>query len=153
MRTVCIIHTFLFLFFYHTISLKQTLGFLHIFQNKPHYFCMIIWMKESNNFQKGKVQPDGVAQILLVFCFLFVFWGFFCQLQPDITCKNVAYKKCVQFHRGVNWFFLIPSSQYTFFISSSIFYFSLSNTYGRMNFQSESCLVIAYSTHFQPMEI
>ena len=45
------------------------------------------------NFQVAKVQPQvllapGVAVVLLVF---------FCQFQPDITYKSVAYKKSMCF--------------------------------------------------------
>ena len=43
---------------------------------------------------------------------------------------------------------VIPLFQYTLFTSHSIFYSAL-NTYGSMDFQSESRLVIAYSTHFR----
>ena len=44
---------------------------------------------------------------------------------------------------------VIPPFQYTLFISLSIFYFSLEYLWS-MDFQSESCLVLAYSIHFQP---
>ena len=40
-------------------------------------------MKKVNNFQKAKVQPQGV----LSFCLMF------CHVQPDIAYKRVAYKK------------------------------------------------------------
>ena len=45
----------------------DTLVHLLIFQNVPHYFCMIKWMKNVNNFQIAKVQPQGVAQDLFGF--------------------------------------------------------------------------------------
>ena len=37
------------------------------------------------------------------------------------------------------------------FLKATPLFTSASNTYDRMNFQSESCLVVAYSTHFQPL--
>ena len=57
---------------------------LRIFQNMSYYFWMITWMKNANNFQIPKVQPQGVAQNLL---------NFFCQFQPGVGYKSVAYKK------------------------------------------------------------
>ena len=106
-------------------------------------------MKEANNFQKVKVQPKGVS-----------FWLFFSQ-------PGVAYKKaCGSIElligfinsRSSHWRYstggvpggaikiaehlqttasVILSFQYTLFIGLSIFT-SASNTYGRMDFQSES---------------
>ena len=40
-------------------------------------------MKNVNNFQIAKVQPRGVAQHFLTFC----------QFQPGVGYKSVAYKK------------------------------------------------------------
>ena len=40
-------------------------------------------MKKANSFQIAKVQPQGVAQLLLNFC----------QFQPGVAYKSVAYKK------------------------------------------------------------
>ena len=34
---------------------------LLIFENMSHYFWMITWMKNVNNFQIAKVRPQGVA--------------------------------------------------------------------------------------------
>ena len=34
---------------------------LLIFQNMSYYFWMIMFMKNVNNFQIAKVQPQGVA--------------------------------------------------------------------------------------------
>ena len=44
---------------------------------------MTTWMKNVNNFQKTKVQSQGVASISLIFC----------QCQTRVTYKSVAYKK------------------------------------------------------------
>ena len=44
---------------------------------------MITWMKKANNFQTAKVQPRGVVSFCL----------FFCQFQPGVAYKSVAYKK------------------------------------------------------------
>ena len=49
-----------------------------------YYFWIITWMKNANNFQIPKVQPQGVAQNLL---------NFFCQFQSGVAYKSVAYKK------------------------------------------------------------
>ena len=40
--------------------------------------------EETNNFQIAKGQPQGFTLLLL---------AFFCQFQPDVTFKSVAYKK------------------------------------------------------------
>ena len=40
-------------------------------------------MKKANNFQIAKVQPQGVASLLLDFC----------QFQPGVAYKSVAYLK------------------------------------------------------------
>ena len=45
----------------------DTLALLLIFKNMPYYFWMITWMKNVNNFQAAKVQPQGVALHLLDF--------------------------------------------------------------------------------------
>ena len=48
-------------------------------------------MKEANNFQIAKVQPQGLPWLLL---------EFFCQFQPGVAYKSVAYeKKRVYFSR------------------------------------------------------
>ena len=47
---------------------------------------MIRWMKNVNNFQIAKVEPQGVPEHLL---------SFFCQFQPGVAYKSVAYKKSV----------------------------------------------------------
>ena len=57
---------------------------LLIFQNIYHYFWMITWIKNVNNFQIAKVQSQGVTQLLL---------NSFFQFQPDVAYKSVAYKK------------------------------------------------------------
>ena len=41
--------------------IKDTLVLLLIFQNTSYHFQMITWMKNVNNFQIAKVQPQGVA--------------------------------------------------------------------------------------------
>ena len=35
--------------------------------NMFHYFWMITWIKNANNFQIVKIQPHGVASICLAF--------------------------------------------------------------------------------------
>ena len=45
---------------------------------------MITWMNNTNSFRLSKVQHQGVAEHLL---------DFFCQFQPGVTYKCVAYKK------------------------------------------------------------
>ena len=67
---------------------------LRIFQNMSYYFWIITWMKNANNFQIPKVQLQGVAQNLL---------NFFCQFQPGVAYKSVAYKKSVYVFK--RWFF------------------------------------------------
>ena len=52
----------------------------------PYYVWMITWMKNVNNFQKAKVQPQGV---LFSICLIF------CQAQPGVAYKSVTYKKRV----------------------------------------------------------
>ena len=43
-------------------------------------------MKKASNFQIVKVKPQGVAYFCLIFC----------QFEPGVVCKCVAYKnKCV----------------------------------------------------------
>ena len=44
-------------------------------------------MNKVNNFQVAKVQPQGDTKLFL---------EFFCQFQPDVACKSVAYKKSVR---------------------------------------------------------
>ena len=39
----------------------DTLVLLLIFQNMPYYIWMITYMKNVNNFQIAKVQPQSVA--------------------------------------------------------------------------------------------
>ena len=52
----------------HITSLKQTpLSFCTFFRISPIIFWMITWMNKVNNFQMEKVQPQGVAQLLLDF--------------------------------------------------------------------------------------
>ena len=66
----------------HITSVKQT----HFFKNIFFYFWMIPWIKKTKNFQITKVQPQGVAELLL---------NFFSQFQSDLAYKSVAYKKSV----------------------------------------------------------
>ena len=59
---------FLFIMINRIISLIQThLFFCLFFQNMSYYFWMITWMKNVNNFQIGKVQPQDVAWPLVYF--------------------------------------------------------------------------------------
>ena len=72
------------LFFIFMFTFTDILLLLLIFQNMYYYFWIITGMKKNvNNFQTTKVQPQGVAQHLLDFC----------QFQPGVTYKSVAYKK------------------------------------------------------------
>ena len=61
------VFSLIFIVINHTSSLKETYLFLAHFQNVSYYFWMITWMKKVNNFQKLKVQPKDVAQLLLDF--------------------------------------------------------------------------------------
>ena len=51
----------------YTFMNTDMLVLLLTFQSKSHYFCMITWTKNVNNFQIAKVQPQGFAQHLLDF--------------------------------------------------------------------------------------
>ena len=53
--------------------------FLHM----PHYFSMIMWMKNVNNLRQQKFSLG----VLLGIC------SMFCQFQHGVTQKSVAYKK------------------------------------------------------------
>ena len=50
---------FIFIFIFIMINRTNTDTLVH--------FWMITWMKNVNNFQIGKVQPQSVAQLLLNF--------------------------------------------------------------------------------------
>ena len=65
-------------------SLRLTLLFFYILQ-KIYYFWMITQIRKANNYQIAKVQPQGVAQRLLIFR----------QFQPGVAYKSVAYIKSV----------------------------------------------------------
>ena len=82
------IFNLIFIVIDHITSFKQTHFLsLYIFQNFSYYFMIITRMKKANNFQITKVQPQGVAQLLLVF---------FCQFQPGVAYKCVAFKRVIQ---------------------------------------------------------
>ena len=63
---------FVIKFFLYNFIKTDSLGFLQI----PHYFWTITWIKEVNNFQKAKVQPNRVR-----FCFFF---------QPGVGYKQAC---------------------------------------------------------------
>ena len=46
---------------------RDTIVRLLIFQYMSHYFWIITWMRNVNNFQIAKVQPESVASHLLEF--------------------------------------------------------------------------------------
>ena len=83
-----------------------------------YYFSLITWLKNLNNFQMSKIQPHGVAYHLLEFC----------QFQPGIACKSVAYKKPViwqgvdiepegskfKSHKFLGWAYLATNLPVTF---------------------------------------
>ena len=46
---------------------RDTIVRLLIFQYMSHYFWIITWMRNVNNFQIAKVQPQSVASHLLDF--------------------------------------------------------------------------------------
>ena len=105
---------------------------------------MITWMKETNNFQKAKVQPKGVR-----FCFFFPAWCYkkacsSIEVLIGFTNSRSSHRGCFikicvlkKFEKFTQSLFnkvtehlrttasVIPSFQYTLFISHSIFYFSL----------------------------
>ena len=58
-------------FLSYNLMKTDSLVFLHI----PHYFWTVTWIKEANNFQKAKVQLNGVR-----FCFF---------SQPGVGYKQV----------------------------------------------------------------
>ena len=60
---------------------------LLIFENMSYYFWIIMWMKNVNNFQIAKDQPQGIAWYYL----------FFFQFQPDVAYKSVVSKESVYF--------------------------------------------------------
>ena len=63
---------------------------------------MITWMKNVNSFQKR-----FNLGVLLSICL------FFCQFQPGVTYKSVAYKKGVYLFSALH-FFLLRFSQFLF---------------------------------------
>ena len=73
-------------------------------------------MKKANNFQRVKVQPQGVAQLLLIF---------FCKFQPGVAYKCVAYiKKCV-LKKILKPFATLNSIETRFTIITKVVFFSL----------------------------
>ena len=54
---------FIFIFIFIVVNRMNvdTLVLLLIFQKITYYFWMIMWMKNVNNFQVAKVEPEGVA--------------------------------------------------------------------------------------------
>ena len=74
-RSVCVVSMWSFFHFhlhFHygwscNLINTDTLVFLLIFKNIPYYFWMMTWMKNVNNFQTAKVQPQSVALHLLDF--------------------------------------------------------------------------------------
>ena len=70
--------------------------FLLIFQNMPYVFWMITWMKNVNNFQIAKVQPQGVAQHLLEYQPGLAYLVKVLLIKP----KSIAYKKSVYVNRS-----------------------------------------------------
>ena len=63
----------------------DTLVLLLTFSNMSYYFWMITWIKNVYNFQVAKVHSQVVLSICLIFC----------QFQPGVAYKSVAYKKSV----------------------------------------------------------
>ena len=82
---LCLIFSLISIVINHIRASNRHTNFLSIFQIIFYFFWMIMRMKKVNNFQIAKVQPRHVAQ----FCFIF------CQFQPDVAYKSVAYKKRV----------------------------------------------------------
>ena len=59
-----------------------------IFQDMSYYYWIIAGIKNVNNFQIVRVHPQDTSQYLI---------DFFCQFQPGVVYKSVAYKKMVEF--------------------------------------------------------
>ena len=60
-------YIFIFILIMMIVWIKTLLFFCLYFQNMFYYFWMITWLNNLNNFQIGKVQPQGVAKHLLDF--------------------------------------------------------------------------------------
>ena len=69
-----------------------------------------MWIKNVNNFQIVEVQPKG--SICLIFC----------QFEPCIAYKNVAYKKSVYLNHQFFQFFLSSNLPYVYLL---VFWFTL----------------------------
>ena len=61
------VFSLIFIVINHITSFKQTSLFFVYFLKYLQLFWIITWMKNANNFQIVKVQPQGVAQLLLDF--------------------------------------------------------------------------------------
>ena len=93
--------SFIFIVIIHISTSKQRYLFLYIFQNISYYFQMTTWRKKANNFQVAKVQPQGIAQVLLNFlpistwrCFLKCFYKKACIYASCFINENHCLKKC-----------------------------------------------------------
>ena len=146
--TSSLYYTLFLLLFFLSYNLIKTysLCFLHIFQNMLYNFLMIAQIKEANKFQKAKVQHKGVR-----FCLFFSQpgvaykkvrssievligfvnsrsshrrqWPITIEQQFDRVSLSLFFNKVAEHLRTTAS--VIPSFQYTLFISLSIFYFSL----------------------------
>ena len=58
---------------------------------------MITWVKKANSFQIAEVLPQGVAYLRVLI---------FCQFQPSIAYKSVAYIKKVRIIKVVIYYYL-----------------------------------------------
>ena len=82
------IFSLIFVTINHKISFALTyLFFINFFQNILFYFWVITLIKKVNNFLK---KQKFSLRALFSFCFIF------CQLQPGVAYKSVAYKKRMQ---------------------------------------------------------
>ena len=70
-------------------------------------------MKKESSFQIAKVQAQSVASLLLNFC----------QFQPSVTCKSVAYKKaCIYFSSDSNLSYSTMFGKYIAIFSTGRFF-------------------------------
>ena len=69
LRDVFFLFSLILIVINHITSFKQMyLFFVHFFRTSPiNYFWRITSMKKVDNFQIAKVQPHGIAQLLLDF--------------------------------------------------------------------------------------
>ena len=56
-----------------------------------HFFLMIIWMKNVNNFQIAKIQPQCVCCLAIAWCFILMLYIYIYIYIPGLTYWNEIY--------------------------------------------------------------